>query len=78
MRNQEARFMLESIENSYKDKISILKDKLQQQRKSRHLAEVAHREVAHFIYLKKVKLYKIYIFYTITYFKRLFLNWREK
>jgi hypothetical protein len=49
MRNQEARFMLESIENSYKDKISILKEKLQQQRKSRHLAEVAHREVQQII-----------------------------
>lgn len=37
--------MLDSIENAYKDRITMLKDNLQDKRRERRVAAVAQREV---------------------------------
>lgn len=47
--------MLESVENAYKDKINMLKEKLIAQRKEKTVSETAHRHVS-FIYIK-ISLY---------------------
>eukprot|EP01017_Pseudomicrothorax_dubius_P039766 TRINITY_DN6140_c0_g1_i2.p1 TRINITY_DN6140_c0_g1~~TRINITY_DN6140_c0_g1_i2.p1 ORF type:complete len:126 (-),score=32.38 TRINITY_DN6140_c0_g1_i2:97-474(-) len=43
-RNRKMRDEIESIENLYRDKISMLRDKVTQERKERKIAEKAQRE----------------------------------
>jgi len=45
LRNEETRYVLESVENAYKDKINMLKEKLVAQRQEKTISEAAHRQV---------------------------------
>lgn len=45
LRNEETRYMLESIENAYKDKINMMKEKIVAQRQEKAISETAHRQV---------------------------------
>lgn len=45
LRNEETRYMLESIENAYKDKINMMKEKIVAQRQEKAISEAAHRQV---------------------------------
>lgn len=38
VKNEQTRMMLSAIENSYNDRVQILKDKLQQQKQERKMA----------------------------------------
>jgi len=45
LRNEETRYVLESVENAYKDKINMLKEKLVAQRQEKTISEAAHKQV---------------------------------
>lgn len=45
VKNEQTRMMLSAIENSYNDRVHILKDKLNQQKKERKMAELDQKQI---------------------------------
>lgn len=45
LRNEETQYLLESVENAYKDKINMMKEKIVAQRQEKAISEAAHRQV---------------------------------